>query len=136
MLSQDRLEVEVAVARGSALLARAVFRPPHGFSIGSSQDATLTIPDSPLQGRIEVLAFVDERPALCFSEDTKLEVDTEGERLSTREILDRGMANTVEGRYHFQLTDGARAVLLLGSVKLLLKVRSLIEVSVWDLRPG
>jgi hypothetical protein len=136
MVERGRLEVEVAVARGQDFLVRAVFRPPDGFSIGSSPDATLTIPDAPLRPLTEVLAFAAGRPTLLFSEDSRLEVDADGERLSVRDLLARGMAEPGDAHHVLPLAEGVRAVLIFGALKVLLKVRVALDVSVWNLDIG
>lgn len=136
MVERGQLEVEVAVARGQELLVRVVFRPPGGFSIGSSAAATITIPDSPLPDRVELLAFVDGCPELLFFEDSRLEVDAEGERLSVRDLLKRGMAKPDTGHHVLPLAEGVRAVVILGALKVLVKVRMALDVSVWNLETG
>jgi hypothetical protein len=133
MGDRGQLEVEVAVARGQELLFRVVFRPPEGFSIGSSTAATITIPDSPLPDRVEMLAFVERRPKLLFSEDSRLEVDADGERLGVGELLERGMAERGVDQHSLPLAEGVRAVVTLGALRVLLKVRRALDVSVWKL---
>lgn len=124
------------MARGQDFLVRAVFRPPDGFSIGSSPDATLTIPDAPLRPLTEVLAFDDGRPTLLFSEDSRLEVDADGERLSVRDLLARGMAEHTDANLALPLAEGVRAVVIFGALKVLLKVRVALDVSIWNLDIG
>jgi hypothetical protein len=136
MFGRGQLEVEVAVARGKEFLARVVFRPPHGFSIGSSNEATITIPDSPLRGLTEILTFDDGRPTLLFTDDSRLEVDADGARLSVAELLGSGMAEAGAEQHTLPLAEGVRAVFLFGSLKLLIKVRAALDVSVWNLPLG
>jgi hypothetical protein len=84
----------------------------------------------------EVLAFADGRPMLLFSEDSRLEVDADGERLSVRDLLARGMAEHSDGNHVLPLAEGVRAVLLFGALKVLLKVRVALDVSIWNLDIG
>ena len=135
MFEPTKLAVEVAVARGGEMLSRVVLRPPEGFSVGTSDEATFTIKDSPLQSLIEVISFGDGRPVLSFHAGSKLEVDVEGERLAARDLIQGGLVETEGSQHRLLLTDGIRAIVTLGSVRLFIKVRVSLDVSIWDRGP-
>lgn len=136
MLERGELEVEVAVVRGKEVVSRSVFRSPHGFSIGSAPGASISIPDSPLPPLIQVVEFRNGKPTLLFTADSQLEVDADGDRLDAVALVERGMAEAGDGHHRLGLADGVRAIFRLGALRLLIKTRVTLDVSVWDLRPG
>ena len=136
MPTPEELEVEVAIVRGKDCLSRAVLRPPEGLTVGSSDQAMIRLEDPSVPHLLPVVEFRDSRPILLFREDAHIEVDADGDRLDSASLLVLGMAERGDGLLGMAMGPGVRAVLRVGPLRLLLKSRQAIGVSVWNRATG
>ena len=134
MAAQRTTEVEIGVVEAERFLLRLVLRGDSSFSIGPTDDATLTLDALEGEPTRRLLSFEEVRPTVHFDENSRLEVELDGERLRGAELLDRGIASMSGGGARLALSDGVRFVYLVGPVQILVKVRARVDVSTWNLQ--
>lgn len=120
---QPSLEIDLAVARGDTYLHRARFRPSTILTVGSNPMTTITLRGDDVPDFHELLRLTEDGVILRFTPDIRVEVlQGPGQILGTDVLISRGFARPSGEGYAMALPEGGKAVVRLGSHKLMLRV--------------